>query len=282
MSDITAAGVLVKADDTRRVLLLQRSEDNHSHAHGKWEVPGGRLDKSEDAFDAAKREWEEEVGLDLPKGKLAGSWTTENYECFVWVIKAEAKLDLSKRDHKANPDRDKGEFEPVAWWDPADLPGNPIIRVELQSADWALIGSAQKEYVTITDALQATDLATDHVAAFDLDGTISASPIQLGAIMRGLRSQGWRVAILTGTGDGISFDHAGLVAKESKLRSFGVGDAYDELVLFDGDAAQVADQKAEWCRNHGVELTVDNAKANARAMTKAGVVCCLVPWATRT
>jgi len=195
------------------------------------------------------------------------------------VCKSEKKVKLHKRDDSSNPDRDKGEYEPVAWWEPSDLPGNSAIRVELQSADWALIGSAKKQLIAVNDGPTST-LGT-HTAVFDLDGTISAAPRQMCALMSGLRSQGWRVAVLTGTGDGIPGTPDGLKAKEAKLRSFGCEECWDELVLFDATNAELATQKAAWCAANGVEISVDNTKANAKAVTKAGVAVALVPWASR-
>lgn len=272
---VTAAGVLLKADDTGRVLLVQRAEDNHNEqAAGKWEVPGGGVDGDETPVQAAKREFSEETGVKFPKkAKLAGSWTTDNgYECFVFVIKHEAKV-------KINVDPD--EVEAAAWWDPRDMPGNPAIRLELQSADWALIGSAKKQLIAINDG-DSPVAPGDHVAVFDLDGTISAAPLQMCALMSGLRSQGWRVAVLTGTGDGIAADPAGLKAKEAKLRAFGCEDCWDELVLFDATNAALAKQKAAWCAAHGVQIMVDNTRRNTKAATKVGVAVALVPWATRS
>ena len=132
-----AAGLVVKADDTGRVLMVQRAVDNHNEAAaGLWEWPGGRLKDGEAAIDAAKREWAQETGCELPDGTLAGSWTTEDgsYEAFVWVVKHEFPLD---------GDGDK-EVENCAWFDPSKLAGNALVRVEVQSSDWALIGSAKK------------------------------------------------------------------------------------------------------------------------------------------
>lgn len=140
-----AAGLVVKADDTGRVLMVQRSVENHNEAAaGLWEWPGGKLDKGDSPLDAAKREWQEEVGIDLPDGKLVGQWVANGgkYVGFVYVIPHEADLELN--DARGLDGTGDSEVENVAWWDPTILNGNPAVRTEVQSSDWALIGHAKK------------------------------------------------------------------------------------------------------------------------------------------
>ena len=136
-----AAGIVCKADDTGRVLMVQRGIDNHNdQAAGLFEWPGGRLKDGEDAFTAAQREWEEELGTDLPKGDVVGSWLTPDgrYQAFVYVIKRESDVDLDDANY------DDKEIENAAWWTPKDIVGNSMVRVEVQSADWSLLGHAKK------------------------------------------------------------------------------------------------------------------------------------------
>ncbi len=141
-----AAGIAVKAADTGRILLVQRSIDNQNEqAAGKWEIPGGKLDGNDTAYEAACREWSEEIGVDLPDGKVVGSWTTPNgrYICFVYVIAHETDVELS--DTRSSMDNTgDSEIENVAWWTINDMQGNPAIRAEVESADWALLGHAKK------------------------------------------------------------------------------------------------------------------------------------------
>ncbi len=54
-----AAGILI--DQSGRYLLGQRPEGK-PYA-GYWEVPGGKIEKSETVFDALKRELQEELGI---------------------------------------------------------------------------------------------------------------------------------------------------------------------------------------------------------------------------
>ncbi|HEY3520505.1 MAG TPA: Nudix family hydrolase, partial [Rhodanobacteraceae bacterium] len=60
---IIAAGLCVKALDTGRVLLLQRSMSDDDPAAGTWEFPGGKLEPGEDIERALVRELREELGI---------------------------------------------------------------------------------------------------------------------------------------------------------------------------------------------------------------------------
>lgn len=143
---VVAAGIVLKADDTGRVILVQRDIDNKSRPEvaGLWEWPGGTVDDGEDTLQGAMREFEEEVGVPLPKGKVVGSWTTSNgYQGFCYVIKHEDSLELTHARSSLDGSGDK-EIENVAWWNINDLQNNPAVRPEVQSSDWALIGHAQK------------------------------------------------------------------------------------------------------------------------------------------
>lgn len=114
----TVAGLAVRAKDSGRVLMLQRVLDDSDKASGKWEFPGGHLEENETPLQAAKREWQEEVGLQLPPGQLVGQWVGSNgiYQGFVYEIPRESQIDLKDRDHGANPDGD--DFQAASWMNP--------------------------------------------------------------------------------------------------------------------------------------------------------------------
>jgi len=141
-STLIASGLAVVAQDTGRTLLLQRADVEDDPAPGQWEFPGGHCEPGENAFSCAMREWQEEVGLALPAGVIAGQWDSTDgvYRGYVWLIRSESMVDLANRDNSENPDGDR--FEAVAWFKPGDLPGMPALREELQTdMDWNLLRS---------------------------------------------------------------------------------------------------------------------------------------------
>ena len=74
LGDLRAAAVavVITADnDEGSVLLTRRASSLRAHS-GQWALPGGRLDLSESAEDAALRELREEVNLELPKTSVLG------------------------------------------------------------------------------------------------------------------------------------------------------------------------------------------------------------------
>lgn len=107
---------------------------------------------------------------------------------------------------------------------------------------------------------------------FDIDGTIDSDPQLYLMLMQALRASGNRVVILTGYSGPVTLEV--LEAKTEYLRNLGVGEAYDELVVF-ADPPQEA--KAQWLKDNHADLLIDNAVANA----KLAPCPCLVPWATR-
>jgi len=150
---VIAAGLAVVAQDTGRVLMLQRALDPADPASGSWEFPGGHIEDGESPFEAACREWSEETGCPVsPEGTLSGDWLSPNgiYGGFVWLVPDESCCTPHMgRDQVTNPDDPDGdEVEAVAWWEPAQIVGNPAIRVEL-AADASLVLGA------ITRALTA-------------------------------------------------------------------------------------------------------------------------------
>lgn len=132
-----AAGLCVVAEDTGRVLMLQRANDEEDPAAGTWEFPGGHIDAGENSLAAAFREWAEEVGRRVPAGKVLGEWKSEDgkYVGFVWSIHKEAIIKLDSRTDITNPDDPDGDIiEAIAWFDMAHVEGNPAIRPELASS----------------------------------------------------------------------------------------------------------------------------------------------------
>lgn len=148
-----AAGLAVKAMDTGRVLLIQRSnKDIEDPARGMWEFPGGHIDDGESPLDAARREWCEECGCALPDGDVAGTWLSPNgiYRGFVYVVDREADVEINlEHDSRTalNPDDPDGDdIEVAAWWDPTQLPGMRALRTEAKTGtDWYVITHASND-----------------------------------------------------------------------------------------------------------------------------------------
>lgn len=143
---VSVAGLVVRADDTGRVLMLQRWLDPEDPARGHWEFPGGHLDDGEAPYDGAVREWQEEIGVRLPAAaEQHGEWTSPNgvYRGFVVSVPHEAEVDINAAhaDREAfNPDDPHGrQIEVAAWFDPQTLPDMPALRAECHDAPWDLI-----------------------------------------------------------------------------------------------------------------------------------------------
>lgn len=135
--DLVASGVAVVAKDTGRVLMLQRHHEDASPNAGEWEFPGGHIEDDEGPYEAAAREWMEEVGQSLPKGKRTGYWNAINgkYRGYVYRIAREDMINIHQGEDrkKVNPDDPDGDrIEVVAWFDPSHLRDNPALRPELQ------------------------------------------------------------------------------------------------------------------------------------------------------
>ncbi|MGW7504409.1 NUDIX domain-containing protein [Streptomyces albidoflavus] len=141
-----AAGLVVKALDTGRVLMLQRALIEGDPAAGTWEFPGGGIEDGEDPQTAAVREWAEETGVSLPDdAEFVGSWQSANgvYQGFIAVVPSEGDVPINPdTDNRSvlNPDDPDGDqVEVVAWWDIAALPDMPALRPEARETPWELL-----------------------------------------------------------------------------------------------------------------------------------------------
>ncbi|MGP4046824.1 NUDIX domain-containing protein [Streptomyces sp. 2A115] len=146
---IKVAGLVVKAADTGRVLMIQRALDDDDPAAGTWEIPGGHRENGEDPLTAALREWEEETGSTLPgTASVVGSWTATNgiYRGYVAVVPTEDSVPINApHDDRrvANPDDPKGDAtEVTAWWPITALPDMTLLRPECRETPWALLAGA--------------------------------------------------------------------------------------------------------------------------------------------
>lgn len=135
--ELVAAGLAVLAEDTGRVLMLQRALCDDDPAAGKLEFPGGHVEDGESALQAAWREWSEETGAVPPPGEAAGEWTSADgmYQGIVWATESESSVPVRGGAIVPNPDDPDGDgAEAILWLDPCDLPGNPMVRDELAAS----------------------------------------------------------------------------------------------------------------------------------------------------
>lgn len=135
--EIAVAGLAVLAQDTGRVLMLQRAMDPDDPAAGKIEFPGGHLEGDESPLRAAWREWGEECGVAPPPGVQTGEWTAGGgiYRGIVWTTECEADVPVRGGAVISNPDDpDADQVEAIMWVDPCDLTGNPMVRDELAAS----------------------------------------------------------------------------------------------------------------------------------------------------
>jgi 8-oxo-dGTP pyrophosphatase MutT (NUDIX family) len=133
-----AAGIALQAQDTGRVLMLQRALKDDDPAGGRWEFPGGRLEPGESALEAARREWQEETGITLPDTVTAlGAWESDDgvYNGFALAVPHETDIDIhGDRDAVVNPDDPDGDFtESLAWWNPEEISGCPVMRDQVRA-----------------------------------------------------------------------------------------------------------------------------------------------------
>jgi 8-oxo-dGTP pyrophosphatase MutT (NUDIX family) len=117
---VQAAGIVVQAESTGRVLMVQRSPDKHdpNEAYARWEFPGGTLDPYEDPWEGALREWTEETGAHLPAFHRVGDWTSPDGLYLGFVVRV---------PHEFPTHPDPEEVSAATWWAPWEL-DDPTVR----------------------------------------------------------------------------------------------------------------------------------------------------------
>ena len=104
-----AVGILV--NDKNQVFIAKRSSDKHQG--GKWEFPGGKLEKGETSYQALCREMREEVGIEVQSATLLTEMTYHYKEKTV-------SLDFY-RINKWLGTAQGMEQQPVRWVEKSDL-----------------------------------------------------------------------------------------------------------------------------------------------------------------
>ena len=175
----------MQAQDTGRVLLVQRHPDKHDdgEAFARWEAPGGRLDgghsgvPDSSVWAGALREFSEETGALLPEGcQPCGGWVSDDevYEGFIVNIPHEADLALA-------PQTD--EVSSAEWWEPDKLE-DPKVRDKLseQVDDISpMLKARWEDFHQRTDELvdayspEIRDALADLLSAETIQGAIRAA-----------------------------------------------------------------------------------------------------------
>ncbi len=130
-ADGPSAGLIVYALDTHKVLLLQRGEEIDDTNQGAWEFPGGHLEPGESPWEAAVREWEEEVGVPLAStGYQLLVQEKPGYTMFLTTIPHQSDVNLKFR--VVRNDALSGNFENAEWASVEEFSSWPNLRPELE------------------------------------------------------------------------------------------------------------------------------------------------------
>lgn len=164
---VTHAGVVIRALDTGRLLLTQRSwfHGDDEATKGKWEFPGGGLDEGEDAEMGALRELNEETGLVLPDNwSKVGEYPNGNYVSILFDVPNEGWTQPAQM--LAN------EVIGIGWFEPSSVAS--LCRPECVDFDadavWAEMEEAAKPVI-------APEIAAS--AAHRIAASIGRTPSQL-------------------------------------------------------------------------------------------------------
>lgn len=133
----THSGLVIKAVDSGRVLLVQRTPyaEDPEGVFGRWEFPGGSIGDGETAFASALREFGEETGLGLPDGWVVdGCYENGKYVAIIVLVPNEAWT----------TDAELLTFETMGlgWFHPDQIEGTTIGREEMEKADWDMVREA--------------------------------------------------------------------------------------------------------------------------------------------
>lgn len=197
---VTHAGLAIVALNTGSVLLAQRAMDatDDFDVRETWEFPGGSLDGVEEPYEAALREYSEEVGLPLPPGMVVNGWRAGpemNYQGFVYTVDTE--FDLSGFVPNS-------ETQAVAWVDMADT--DLAIRPEMADFDLSLLDVSGNEDLVTTSAVETEPMTEPDLTMADLMEDFDLIPVH-----------GCLAPEDVETGDGRGFNAGSMTARPGRL-----------------------------------------------------------------
>lgn len=248
-----AAGLVLRAEDTGRVLMIQRALDPSDPASGTFEFPGGRIEDGESALDAARREWSEETGLTLPAdAEQVATWDSEDgvYTGFVFAVPVESEVPINPADGRVlNPDDPDGDMiEVCCWFDVSDLPGMPSLRRECRDTPWEVIVGEAAKPITAAGDMTAVELPATWegcLAPLDTESGDGRSLAVEGYDTRPLPlPHGWQRELSEG------HDGACRVASIAfaEVRNDGAFDTEGPYIYANGPIDLGSDEGAEWAR----------------------------------
>ena len=133
----THSGLVIKAVDTGRVLLTQRTPyaDDPEGVNGRWEFPGGGIEDGQTALESAIREFTEETGLTLPEdARVDGCYSTGPYMAVIVLVPNESWT--------TNAQLLTFETMGIGWFHPDHIEGADIARKEMDDAEWDMVREA--------------------------------------------------------------------------------------------------------------------------------------------
>lgn len=140
-TELTHAGLVIKAADSGRVLMTQRTpyHADDDETYGSWEFPGGAIDEGgETAFQAALREFREETGLELPENhRYEGASKNGTYLAIMVTVPNESWT--------TNATLLPLETMGIGWFDPEHVEDSPLTRPEVDDSDWEMIKDAARK-----------------------------------------------------------------------------------------------------------------------------------------
>lgn len=147
---VKVAGVALLALDTGRVLFAQRSfdETDDPEVQETFEFPGGHLQGGETPMQGAAREFQEELGFQIPSDDVVNGWRTGAYQGFVVSVDAEFPLDEWKPTKEVQ----------ALVWASKDEAENLNLRPEVQEFDWSLLDVSGNEDTDMDDMDEEPDI----------------------------------------------------------------------------------------------------------------------------